>query len=125
VQRYNQNISGEIIFEVIHTKCKQNSLNICITLNSSTCFEQYYANLQEVKIVFLQHLVSSLSVSGRTVHRLRAVIKISLYYDARSEKHQNSQSLVRLILSYLTIFRRQITRVIGAKVTYMDMRFEI
>jgi hypothetical protein len=32
----------------------------------STCFEQYYAYLQEVKIVFLQHLVSSLSVSGRT-----------------------------------------------------------
>jgi hypothetical protein len=36
--------------------------NICITLNSPTCFGQYYAHLQEVKIVFLQHLVSSLSV---------------------------------------------------------------
>jgi hypothetical protein len=45
--------------------------NICITLNTWTCFEQYYAHLQEVKIVFLQHLVSSLSVSGRTVYRLR------------------------------------------------------
>jgi hypothetical protein len=28
------------------------------------CFEQYYAHLQEVKIVLLQHLVSLLSVSG-------------------------------------------------------------
>jgi hypothetical protein len=46
--------------------------NICITLNTSICFEQYYAHLQEVKIVFLQHLVSSLSVSDRAVHRLRA-----------------------------------------------------
>jgi hypothetical protein len=36
-------------------------------ISTSTCFEQYYAHLQEVKIVFLQHLVSSL---GRTVHRL-------------------------------------------------------
>jgi hypothetical protein len=35
-------------------------------------FEQYYAHLQEVKSVFLQHLVSSLSVSRFTVHRLRA-----------------------------------------------------
>jgi hypothetical protein len=32
--------------------------------------EQYYAHLQEVKIVFLQHLVSSLSVSGRAVQEL-------------------------------------------------------
>jgi hypothetical protein len=46
--------------------------NICITLNTSTCFEQYYAHPQEVKIDFLQHLVSSLSVSGRALHRLRA-----------------------------------------------------
>jgi hypothetical protein len=45
---------------------------MCITLNTSTCFEQYYAHPQEVKIVFLQHVVSSLSVSGRAVHRLRA-----------------------------------------------------
>jgi hypothetical protein len=36
--------------------------------NTSTCFEQYYAHPQEVKIVFLQHLVSSLCVSGRAVH---------------------------------------------------------
>jgi hypothetical protein len=36
-------------------------------INTSTYFEQYYAHLQEVKIVFLQHLVSSLSVSGRAV----------------------------------------------------------
>jgi hypothetical protein len=33
--------------------------NICFTLNSPTCFEQYYAHLQEVKIVLLQRLVSS------------------------------------------------------------------
>jgi hypothetical protein len=43
--------------------------NICITLNTSTCFEQYNAHPQEVKIVLLQHLVSSF---GRTVYRLRA-----------------------------------------------------
>jgi hypothetical protein len=43
--------------------------NICITLNTSKCFEQYHAHLQEVKIIFLQHLISSL---GLTVHRLRA-----------------------------------------------------
>jgi hypothetical protein len=62
---------------------------MCITLNTSTCFEQYYAHLQEVKIVFSQHLSSSLSVRGRAVHRLRADwIKTILYYDARSETHQ-------------------------------------
>jgi hypothetical protein len=45
--------------------------NICITLNTWTCFEHYYAHPREVKIVFLQHLVSSLSMSGRAVNRLR------------------------------------------------------
>jgi hypothetical protein len=35
----------------IHLFC-----NICITLNTSTCFEQYYTHLQKVKTVFLQHL---------------------------------------------------------------------
>jgi hypothetical protein len=34
-----------------------------------------YAHPEEVKIVFLQHLVSSLSVSGRAVNRLRADYK--------------------------------------------------
>jgi hypothetical protein len=34
--------------------------NMCITLDTSTCFEHYYAHPQEVKIVFLKHLVSSL-----------------------------------------------------------------
>jgi len=43
-----------------------------VTLRSSTCFEQYLAHLQEEQIVFLQPLVSSLSVNGRTVGRLRA-----------------------------------------------------
>jgi hypothetical protein len=38
------------------------------TLNTSACFEQYYAHLQEVKILFLQDLVSSLSVSDRALH---------------------------------------------------------
>jgi hypothetical protein len=63
--------------------------NKCITLNTSTRFEQYYAHLLEVKIVFLQHLVSSLSVSGRTVHRLR-VECCPLSTGARSEKRQSS-----------------------------------
>jgi hypothetical protein len=47
--------------------------NICITLNTSTCFEQYYAHAQEAKIVFLQHLVSSLSMSGRVLQRSQPV----------------------------------------------------
>ena len=34
-------------------------------LQSSTCLEQYYAHLQEGQIVCIQHMVSSLSVSGR------------------------------------------------------------
>jgi hypothetical protein len=34
--------------------------NICITLDIWTCFRHYYAHPQELKIVFLQHLVSSL-----------------------------------------------------------------
>jgi hypothetical protein len=46
--------------------------NTCITLDTSTCFEHYYAHPQEVKIVFLQHLESSLSMSGHTVRQLRA-----------------------------------------------------
>jgi len=45
--------------------------NIYITLRSSTCFEQHPAHPQEEKIVLLQLLVSSLSVNGRTVCRLR------------------------------------------------------
>ena len=57
------------------------------------------------KVVFTQHLVSSLSVNVCTVHWLRAgvtnillmnkencalklVDEITLYYDARSKKHQ-------------------------------------
>jgi hypothetical protein len=43
--------------------------------------EQYYAHLQEVKIVFLQHLVSSLSVSGRAAHRLRADRCCKIHFD--------------------------------------------
>jgi hypothetical protein len=53
-------------------------------------------------IVLLQHLVSSLSVNGRIVRRLRGdsvsyrikelciklVTETGLHYDARSEKHQ-------------------------------------
>jgi hypothetical protein len=51
------------------------------------------------KIAFTQHLVSSLSVNGYTVHRLRALNRCTvqplvsekiLYYDARSKKHQMS-----------------------------------
>ena len=40
-------------------------------LHSSTCFEHYYAHLQEEKIVLTQHLVSSLSLGDCSVHRLR------------------------------------------------------
>jgi hypothetical protein len=42
-------------------------------------------------IVFSQHLVSSLSVNGRTVHWLRALI----YYDARSKKDQRTRAIYR------------------------------
>jgi hypothetical protein len=58
---FNYQLDAQFLYSVIY-----------ITLNTSACFEQYYAHLQEVKIVFLQHLVSSLSVKGRAVHRLRA-----------------------------------------------------
>jgi hypothetical protein len=42
-------------------------------LKSSTCFEHYPAHLQEVYvvIVYMQHLVSSLSAGNCLVHRLR------------------------------------------------------
>ena len=43
-----------------------------VTLRSSTCFEQYLAYLQKEQIVLLHPLVSSPSVNGRTVCRLRA-----------------------------------------------------
>jgi hypothetical protein len=41
------------------------------------CLDMIRAHLQEVKIVFLQHLVSSLSVSGRAVHNFD-LLKISI-----------------------------------------------
>jgi hypothetical protein len=71
VHIYNQYTSKFVLI----TNLMHNPLfcNICITLYTSTCFEQYYAHLQEVKVVFLQHLVSSLSVTGRTVHRSQPV----------------------------------------------------
>ena len=42
-------------------------------LKSSTCFEHHPAHLQEVcvVIVYMQHLVSSLSAGDCPVHRLR------------------------------------------------------
>jgi len=38
--------------------------------STHTCFEQYLAHPQEVKLHLIQHLVSSLSVSVRLVHML-------------------------------------------------------
>jgi len=53
----------------------QNSFYLYIMhlLKSSTCFELYPAHLQEVYvvIVYMQHLVSSLSAGDCPVHRLR------------------------------------------------------
>ena len=48
-------------------------LHIIRLLKSSTCFEHYPAHLQEVYvvIVYMQPLVSSLSVGDCPVHRLR------------------------------------------------------
>jgi hypothetical protein len=46
-------------------------------LHSSTCFEHY---LQEVKIVSVQHLVSSLSLGDCSVHRLREEPSLNLWY---------------------------------------------
>ena len=47
------------------------------------------------QILLSQYLVSSLSVNGCTVCRMRAdsaESEISLYYDARSKKHQTKYS---------------------------------
>ena len=48
-------------------------LHIIYLLKSSTCFEHYPAHLQEVYvvIVYMQHMVSSLSAGDCPVHRLR------------------------------------------------------
>jgi len=48
-------------------------LHIIHLLKSSTCFEHYPAHHQEVRIVivYMQFLVSSLSVGDCFVHRLR------------------------------------------------------
>ena len=48
-------------------------LHIIHLLKSSTCFEHYPAHLQEVyvEIVYMQPLVSSLSVGDCPLHRLR------------------------------------------------------
>ena len=40
-------------------------------LYSSTCFEHYYAHIQDDKIVLVRLLVSSLSLGDCTVHRLQ------------------------------------------------------
>jgi hypothetical protein len=40
-------------------------------LHSFTCFEHYYAHPQELKIVSVQPLVSSLCLGDCSVHRLR------------------------------------------------------
>jgi hypothetical protein len=37
-------------------------------------FRALYAHHKEVKILLTQHLVSSLSVGGRSVHRLRVLV---------------------------------------------------
>jgi hypothetical protein len=49
------------------------NLNIVHLLKSSTCFEHYTANFQEVYvvIVYMQPLVSSVSAGDCLVHRLR------------------------------------------------------
>jgi len=50
-------------------------LHIVHLLKSSTCFEHYYAHLQEVYvvIVYMQPLVSLLSAGDCLVHRLRKI----------------------------------------------------
>jgi len=48
-------------------------------LYSSTCFEHDYAHPQE-DIVFVQHLVPSLSLGDRSIHRLRESCRYQMLY---------------------------------------------
>ena len=62
---------------------------LCIRhlLKSSTCFEHYPANLQQVYvvIVYMQPLVSSLSAGDCPVHRLRKDFNKYIMYKCRSQ----------------------------------------
>jgi hypothetical protein len=67
--------------------------NICITLNTSTCFEHYYAHPQEVKIVFLQHLVPSLSMSGHAVNPIpRIPTKMNCHPSHNYKQHGSTSN---------------------------------
>jgi hypothetical protein len=97
--------------------------NICITLNTSTCFEQYYAHLQEVKIVFLQHLVSSLSVSGPKVHRLRADIKLCIEEQAK-RVYQYKNTKIKLYKNNAAIWYNKTYRAIQLTPTYANIKIK-
>jgi hypothetical protein len=59
---------------------------------TSKCFEHHYAHPQEVKIVFLQHLVLSLSMSGRVVAPVFAGAK----HGAASEGQNHERVKIKL-----------------------------
>jgi hypothetical protein len=64
--------------------------NICITLNTSTCFEQYMLIFRRSKLYFTASGIVTLCerpCSAPVESSQPVVIKTSLYYDARSEKH--------------------------------------
>ena len=58
-------------FSIILVTDQLNEKNSCFIIRllyPCTCFEHYCAHHEEVKIVFIQHLVSH-TVGGRPVHR--------------------------------------------------------
>jgi hypothetical protein len=59
--------------------------NICITLDAPTCFEQYYAHLQEVKIVF--YSICYVTLCERPCSELveSGLIGSSVYLSVRSQ----------------------------------------
>jgi hypothetical protein len=70
--------------------------NICITLNTSTCLEQYYAHLQEVKIVFLRQLVWSLSMSRSQRVTIPDAVKIELW--PPEDEHTFARKMSRYLM---------------------------
>jgi hypothetical protein len=77
-------------------------LHIIHLLKSSTCFEHYYARLQEVYvvIVYMQPLVSSLSAGDCLVHRLRK----SYFLTGAQDSHLQTVTIAEA--AYIQLRRR-------------------
>jgi hypothetical protein len=65
-----------------------------ITLQSSTCFEQYYAHPQEVKIVLLQHLVLPL---GRS-QRVTIPDAVTMQFGPPEDEHSIARNMLRHLM---------------------------